>query len=261
MENESNSTETQAGDSLPESVYLPPYDSPIEDIFAYTAVKRLATSVVLTPQVTVQTIAGNFRLDFVLTHSDFKIGIECDGKQFHDHARDNCRDTFILGTGQVDAIFRLRGNDIFYRIDDCLYLMSLYYPSYFSKRGMSNLERLCGSEALNADSRKPFVYLDHEPENKTDIPWNIRFECRSHKKTDYYYFMHANMWEIAKFHRLFTIEMMLKHFADIPEAIETHYKMINGFTSGQQAAYHRIMKDMQTLLYPNPTDPEPVKPK
>lgn len=80
-------------------IYQPPYDSPIEDAFAYYFVmKYAAEDVDLTTQVEASTICGKFRLDFVLcAREGFRAGVECDGKDFHNPSRDEWRDAMILG--------------------------------------------------------------------------------------------------------------------------------------------------------------------
>ena len=45
--------------------YLPPYESPLEDLFALNFDKYLAEGVTVTKQVEVKTFCGAYRLDFV----------------------------------------------------------------------------------------------------------------------------------------------------------------------------------------------------
>lgn len=123
--------------------FTPPYDSPIEEIFAYDAIKRLSRGIDFEVQVVTPTPWGNFRLDFLLTTPDGKkIAVECDGHDFHDEWRDEWRDAAILGHTEIDVIYRFRGSDLFHRSNECLYLMSLLNPELFSERGLINLENL-----------------------------------------------------------------------------------------------------------------------
>lgn len=146
------------------AVYEPPYESPIEDLFALNIVKYLADDVVLTPQVEVNTICGRFVLDFVLWSPMVgRVGIECDGKEFHDGHRDEWRDAMILGGGLVDSIYRLRGSDIVYRLEDILYLIGINEDRIMSERGMMNLRCVASvevkaSEAHPAQERLHVVY-------------------------------------------------------------------------------------------------------
>lgn len=56
------------------ATYDPPYDSPIEDLFAINAIKYLAKDCKLDKQVDVPTAFGTFRLDFVIEHGGQCVG-------------------------------------------------------------------------------------------------------------------------------------------------------------------------------------------
>src|SRR5688572_16148850 len=73
------------------------------------------TEIDVRPQVWIKTDKGSFRVDFIVTIGSFRLGFECDGKAFHDYERDLLRDVLILGTGEIDAMWRIRGCEIFYR--------------------------------------------------------------------------------------------------------------------------------------------------
>lgn len=126
--------------------YDPPYDSPIEDLFVVNAIKYLHEDARLDKQVEVPTICGTYYLDFVATCGDQRMAVECDGRDFHDEYRDEWRDALILGAGAVDVIYRLRGCDLTYHVEDLLYLMSRFDPYFFSERGQINLRKLAADE-------------------------------------------------------------------------------------------------------------------
>jgi len=126
--------------------YDPPYDSPLEDLFAHNISKYLGTNVVLNKQVDVETICGTFRVDFVADCGP-KIAFECDGAEYHDAARDEWRDAMILGADAVDVIYRLRGRDLTYHLEDCLFVISRLEPDIFSHRGLLHLGNLATQEA------------------------------------------------------------------------------------------------------------------
>jgi hypothetical protein len=129
------------------SFYDPPYDSPIEDAFAKSATKFLNREVILYTQVEIPTICGLFRLDFVAIDSDGKkTGFECDGKEFHDESRDEWRDAMILGSSDIDEIYRISGKEITYRIDDVFYSISIWSPWLFDDRQKYNLSRIASEE-------------------------------------------------------------------------------------------------------------------
>jgi len=148
--------------------YNPPYDSPIEDDFAYNIVKYLEPKSKLIPQFEVKTICGTFRIDFVIQGPAGLIGFECDGKDFHDQSRDEWRDAMILGTKAVESIYRLRGSDIYYRLEDILYIVSLWNPELFSASGIINLETLASDEARKArvEVSRSIAMINYEDEEQ-----------------------------------------------------------------------------------------------
>ncbi len=136
-------------------LYEPPYDSPIEEAFAQSAIRYLSPEVKLKKQVEVPTICGQFRLDFVAIDSNGnKTGFECDGKEFHEESRDEWRDAMILGSSDIDEIYRISGKEITYRIEDVFYAISIWSPGLFDDRQKYNLSRIA-SEEICKRSIKP----------------------------------------------------------------------------------------------------------
>lgn len=155
--------------------YAPPYDSPIEDVFAWNVVKYLSPDVVLLRQRAVSTPYGEFKLDFTLALGNREIGVECDGKEFHQGTRDEWRDAFIFRHSQIEAIYRIGGKEINYAIERVLQLLSKDIPEFFSKRGIEHLARLVAfankpldEETPNGPSMRPF-YLNRE--SRSDSRW------------------------------------------------------------------------------------------
>lgn len=131
-----------------------PCDSPIEDIFLWEFRKVANDDIQVRPQHYCKTRSGAFRLDFVLARCTGgpKIGIECDGRDFHSNeTRDSKRDAAIVAAGVVDKIYRLRGRDIYFRIHDALQLLSQREPWLLSDRGQLLLEQLSEPEARRED--------------------------------------------------------------------------------------------------------------
>lgn len=56
----------------------------------------------------------NYRLDFLIKTPVGSIGIEIDGKDYHDKNKDFYRDTEILKSGKVNKIFRFTGKIMFW---------------------------------------------------------------------------------------------------------------------------------------------------
>ena len=149
------------------SCYSPPYDSPIEDLFAYNIIKYLHSSANLQRQYEVSTICGIYRLDFIIEHENEKIAFECDGREYHNWQRDEWRDAMILGAKAVNCIYRLRGTDLYKHVDDCIFQISQEHPYLFSDRGLINLNILASAEAKdqlwrNTPSFLSIVYKDED---------------------------------------------------------------------------------------------------
>lgn len=130
---------------LGKSFYNPPYESPLEDSFALTFEKYVNPKLQHQQQFEVHTICGRYIIDFAIKAPQGWIGIECDGHEFHNPHRDEWRDGMILGTEKFHTIYRLRGRDLHYRFEDCLYIMAQLDPMLFSERGLENIS-LPGSE-------------------------------------------------------------------------------------------------------------------
>jgi hypothetical protein len=131
-------------------MYDPPYDSPLEDSFAWALTKYLRPGTNLEKQVEVRTICGVFYLDFVATTTTGRrVAYECDGGEFHEAQRDEWRDAMILGANAVDTIIRLRGSDLTYHLEDVLWLLANWDPDVFSTRSQHILFRLASERARN----------------------------------------------------------------------------------------------------------------
>ena len=128
-------------------------ESPIEAVFLWEFRKVAAEDITVRRQQYCRTAAGAFKLDFVLSsvNGGVKIGIECDGKDFHSEERDSQRDAAIVATRVVDKIYRLRGRDIHFRIHDSLHLLSQREAWLFSERGQILLDQLSECESRRED--------------------------------------------------------------------------------------------------------------
>jgi len=121
-------------------------ESPLEETFIHTLEKYLSTKSEIFPQYEVMTLAGKFRLDFLLTIEDKKIAFECDGVEFHDEWRDEWRDALILGSGEIDTIYRFRGKDLHSFLEDCIFLIYHYDKELFNDRYQINAQQLISDE-------------------------------------------------------------------------------------------------------------------
>lgn len=128
------------------------FESVLERDFAHNILKFLRRDAKLESQVEVMTMCGVFRLDFVVTYSsDFRIAFECDGKEFHNNARDEFRDAIIIGDGLVDSIYRLRGSDLTYHVEDLIYVISIWNPEIFDDRSRIILNQLKSFEVAQGE--------------------------------------------------------------------------------------------------------------
>lgn len=119
------------------------YESPIERIFGETCPKYLDNdNMRFDRQVEVNTQHGQVRLDFLLSRGTDKIAVECDGRDFHNAARDEMRDAILLGEGHITTIYHFRGCDLWHYTEDCLWVISREDPSLFTPRGRLHLARL-----------------------------------------------------------------------------------------------------------------------
>lgn len=125
-----------------------PFESPIEETFAESALKYFRPSLEVQKQVEVQTQVGRFRLDFLISSEKERVAIECDGREYHRFRQDLWRDAAILSEKHVDKIYRLSGEGIYYHLEDCIYIMSQWDPQLFSKKGFHAISRVCSEDVL-----------------------------------------------------------------------------------------------------------------
>lgn len=115
----------------------PPYDSPIETDFAWALCKYLAQGVRLEKQYPVSSKGHNYRIDLVASSGGRYVGIELDGAEFHDNhhsADDYQRDANIIYGAGIEVIYRIRGCDVVYRMNESLLLLEKYEPWMFNDR-------------------------------------------------------------------------------------------------------------------------------
>ena len=125
----------------------PPYESPLEHDLAWHLTKYLG--VLLFKQVDVPLPGTTFRLDLaVVSPRGRVVAFECDGKDAHaDGFRDRCRDALILdGMGGPAAIYRFRGKDLHYYMNDCLYVVGRKDPEIFPDWALGQLGLLASDE-------------------------------------------------------------------------------------------------------------------
>jgi len=165
----------------PTSSYDPPYDSPLEDSFALNLDKYVNPLLGFRKQTRVETMCGPFIIDFTTRIDADVIGFECDGAEFHDKFRDEWRDAMLLGARKVTTIYHLRGKDLHYRMEDCLYIISKLEPNIFSDRGKINLERLASDRVLEHDlcRHADHIVVSYPEESQGTDPLFLAIDRRS----------------------------------------------------------------------------------
>ncbi|MFN3595851.1 MAG: hypothetical protein ACK41D_01100 [Rubricoccaceae bacterium] len=140
-------------------VYAPPYAGTLHDEFAWHLVKYLREDAVLHAEVPVEAPGARFELDFVvevpredgtLRRVAFEIG---GGRDARDARRHFARDASVMDVGGADVLYRLRGSDLFHRVEDVLFLASQWDAGLFSERGRINLRTLASPEARTLQVR------------------------------------------------------------------------------------------------------------
>lgn len=158
----------------PRAFYDPPYESPIEDAFAWNLIKHLDPATYLVKQHPAPTICGSFRLDFVAIAGSRRIAFECDGAEFHDRLRDECRDAMILWSGHVDMVYRLKGADLHYRMNEVVGTLADLEPTLFDDRGRRNASSLSRDSIRRyVGSSMVFVHFAPEEDERNSFPLTI----------------------------------------------------------------------------------------
>ena len=244
-----------------EPIYRPPYESPIEDDFAYNAVRSLSQGGQTCTATANANILRYFPSRLFDRSGKRRVAVECDGKAFHRTARDLARDTLILGSYAVDTIFRLQGSNIYYRIGDCLFLLSRYAPELFTDRGLANLETLAAPETrAQGDVRaNPFVSVEHcviDNEERgifhdpDDVPWTALFRAHSLRPTNFYHYMFKEFWDIVRYKKLNSLVAVQNMLGDPIRLIDKHFAWLDTLGIIGRRNYEITIETRQRELYP-----------
>jgi hypothetical protein len=146
------------------------------------------------------------------------IGIECDGREFHDPLADLFRDALILGSSGISAIYRFPGRVLSSRPEDALYLLSYWEPDFFNERIAVQRDLLASDEVRAAvdskswDDGYPYLFEWHyrSEEGRTSLVEVVRhrFGLRS---------PHADsierIWEFSRAGSFRSVEELAEAFA------------------------------------------------
>lgn len=133
-----------------------PFESPVETKFALLIIDHLHPQVRFSNQVEIDTICGQFRLDFLLERDRRKIAIECDGKNFHGETAkiyDTWRDIVLLAENHVDIIYRMQLPNRKKEIGNYIRRFSQVAPFLFNRESR---------EMLNQVGNAPDLILEND---------------------------------------------------------------------------------------------------
>jgi very-short-patch-repair endonuclease len=126
--------------------YLPTPDameSWLEDRFAWQAIKYMRPEIDLRPQVSVDTSAGRFRLDFLTAGYRVNLAFECDGAAYHRSPEHEAwRDQLILQSGAVWGIYHLPYRDLVEWPEWCFLAIARRHYDLFRDGALLNLKTL-----------------------------------------------------------------------------------------------------------------------
>ena len=156
-------------------------ESPIEEIFHHEYCKFCKEEYELTAQKEFETRVGNLRPDFVTSFDGYLIAFECDGRDFHDEARDEIRDSILLGDEHVGTIYRFTGRLIANAPEMAIAIIAEYDPELFSERSIQVLKQKSSLSDFQISG------LDHKR----------RSARRSYVKREFWRVLHRNALEQA----------------------------------------------------------------
>lgn len=110
------------------------YESPAEECLGERLRSAINPTARFQTQVWVDTWAGPFRLDMLLTDKNGRrIAVEVDGKEFHEPVRDHWRTVFIIGDRQADVVYRVPARDLKINLVGVLAGLAAVEPRCFSQ--------------------------------------------------------------------------------------------------------------------------------
>ncbi|KYC46105.1 MAG: hypothetical protein AMQ22_02171 [Candidatus Methanofastidiosum methylothiophilum] len=253
------------------NIYNPPYKSDIEDIFAYNLEKYVSPSVKVKSQYEIKTPLSSFYLDFLLEFGKYKIGVECDGKDYHKNRNhDDARDALILGTGLIDGIFHFEGKLIYYQPSDVMYIIMRRYPDIFHEKGKSNLETLASKYLVDHYTNCELLYIDetnitpyHENADgyyegmndafdyedddgyKNDVESKhviINTRYCSFKQSRYYYMMFDVIFCIYLLNQYKELDALINAIGKRREAIDNYWTIVDVKKNTKAIAYLEIIE-------------------
>ena len=172
-----------------------PTESPLEDELEHMICKCTPKGSRITRQFRVPTYRGIFRIDLAVQMIDRTIGFEADGRQYHDWGRDIFRDAVILSESNIEAIYRIEGPDIYYRLETALYILGRCRAGLFDERGINIFESMseCRGDDFHSNETDDGLYAHYDyvdSKNKKHHRW-IKIRCLSRNHHDFQFMVDA----------------------------------------------------------------------
>jgi hypothetical protein len=82
--------------------------------------------------IEIPTLAGNFQVDNLVEVNGRRIAVEYKESDTYDAKTDEWRDALLLGSGNIDDVYRFVGPDMVEFQDDCIYFISRFEPDIFN---------------------------------------------------------------------------------------------------------------------------------
>ena len=136
----------------PALFYAPPYERTVEDELAWHLVKYLDPACGLLSQHRVVTPAGPVWVDVVVETVGAgglvrRIGLDVTAPEEMGDETMPMRDALLVGTGALDAHYRVDEASVLHRLHDVLAVLAAAEPALFTSRAHVNLERLATPDA------------------------------------------------------------------------------------------------------------------
>lgn len=131
--------------------YDPPYENDLDDRLARTLVAYLTPTATLQYRASVWASHTTCRVDFLIDTGCRRVALD------HSQTPQNLsaglvedNDALMLGSGRIDAVYRVRGTDLAERLFDVLHLIAQWEPALFTPYGRRIFASAASAEAKRA---------------------------------------------------------------------------------------------------------------
>jgi very-short-patch-repair endonuclease len=108
-----------------------PYESEIERAFFDAMIPLLRLDAKYEPQKKIVAGPNRYRADMMLAVDGRRVIVECDGAKFHEFWKDQERDLCMIRNNCVDDVYRIRGCDIYFALDQTIDRIQTALPFLF----------------------------------------------------------------------------------------------------------------------------------